>query len=199
VRSRLGLTGPFLMAVGNFSPHKNIALLLDAWAVLRAEGVEGTLLLVGEGRGSAAIRARIDALGLSDSVRSPGRVLDEELPALYRETAGLLQPSLCEGFGLPVVEAMVSGAPVVVSDRGSLPEVVGDTAPVLDPADLAAWAVEMRGLLTDGGLRRRQRERSLARARRFTPEETTDRLLDLLEGLARRGIAPEGSREDLIS
>ena len=187
VRARLALGGPFLMAVGNFSPHKNLALLVRAWADLQAEGIAGDLLLAGAGEGREAIRELARSLGVAETVRFPGRVDDDELPALYRETAGLLQPSLSEGFGLPVVEAMASGAPIVVSNRGSLPEVAGGAGPVLDPADRRAWAGAMRALLTDPELRRRRSEAARDRAGCFTPEETTDRLLARLEGMLTRG------------
>ncbi len=185
VRSRLGIEGQFLMAVGNFSPHKNLELILRAWAELRVEGIGGSLLLVGEGKGAGALRALAGSFDVTDTVRFPGRVGDDMLPALYRETAGLLQPSLSEGFGLPVVEAMASGAPVVVSDRGSLPEVVGEAAPVLDPYDRSAWAKAMKALLTDPDHRRRYAAAARERAGLFTPERTTDRLLEVLESMMR--------------
>ncbi len=185
VRTRLEIAGPFLMTVGNFSPHKNLALLVRAWADLQAEGIAGDLIMVGAGEGREAIRELVRSLGVEKTVHFPGRVDDDELPALYRETTGLLQPSLSEGFGLPVVEAMACGAPVVVSDRGSLPEVAGEAGQVLDPTDRTAWAAAMRDLLTDPELRRWRAEAALDRAGQFTPENTTDRLLERIESVMR--------------
>lgn len=180
VRSEFDLEGPYLLAVGNYSPHKNIGMLLRAWAAVIRSGTVGTLVLAGGGGGADSLKRLAGTLGIEERVRWTGRVPGELLPGLYRSARALLQPSYSEGFGLPVVEAMASGTPVVVSDRGSLPEVVGDAAPILDPDDVDGWADAMRAMLEDASYRERWAAAAAGRSGDFTPETTTDRLLDLL-------------------
>src|SRR5206468_1659308 len=129
-RARYRLGGSYVLSVGNFMPHKNLEGLLRAWAslppTLRAAH---RLVLAG---GDAGRRPRLEtltrALGVTASVVFPGRIDDADLPGLYSACAAFVLPSLDEGFGLPAVEAMACGAPVIVSDRGALPEVAGPGA-----------------------------------------------------------------------
>src|SRR5439155_643341 len=144
-RARYRLGGSYVLSVGNFMPHKNLEGLLRAWAslppTLRAAH---RLVLAG---GDAGRRPRLEtltrALGVTASVVFPGRIDDADLPGLYSACAAFVLPSLDEGFGLPAVEAMACGAPVIVSDRGALPEVAGPGAAVVDAAAEGALAAAL--------------------------------------------------------
>jgi glycosyltransferase involved in cell wall biosynthesis len=126
------------------------------------------------------------------SVRFLGMVDEVDLPALYTGASVFVFPSLLEGFGLPVLEAMACGAPVVCSDTSSLPEVAGDAAVLCDPTDVSALAAAIDRVLADGDLRVTLRQRGLARAAGFTWEETARRFAQLYgDVLARRPRAGE--------
>jgi glycosyltransferase involved in cell wall biosynthesis len=178
--------------VGNFLPHKNLPRLLRAWAAL-PEVLGGHRLVLAGGAlaGRAALRALADSLGLGDCVVFPGLVADADLPALYGGAAALVQPSLEEGFGLPALEAMACGTPVVASRRGALPEVVGDAGVLVDPEDERALASALARVLGSAGERRALAGRGLARAASFTAERTAGRVVELLQATARP--APAGS------
>ena len=118
---------------------------------------------------------------MADSVVFAGRIDDADLPGLYSACAAFVLPSLEEGFGLPAVEAMACGAPVIVSDRGALPEVAGPGAAVLDAADAGALAAGLARVLREGEYREALRRRGRARAADFTPARTAGGVLDLLE------------------
>ncbi|MDQ3936786.1 MAG: glycosyltransferase family 4 protein, partial [Actinomycetota bacterium] len=152
-------------------PHKNLDRLLEAHRTL-VDGDGGPVLaLVGhQGREGEALRARIAALGLADHVRITGWVSDEDLEGLYRLAACMAYPSLYEGFGLPVLEAMRRGVPLACSRATSLPEVAGDAAEMFDPHDAEAMAAAVRRLLVDRDHADRLVERGRARAEEFTWE-----------------------------
>jgi glycosyltransferase involved in cell wall biosynthesis len=140
VRARHGLDGPYLLFVGS-TPNKNLARTLDAFA---AGGLtrDFTLLVCGERSldQGAALAARVAELGLTSRVRFAGFVSNADLPALYAGAAAYLFPSLYEGYGLPILEAMACGTPVLTSDRGSCPEAAGGHAVIADPEDIDALA-----------------------------------------------------------
>lgn len=149
---------PYVLFVSTIEPRKNLATLLRAFDLLRRTDPELRLVLAGaEGWLSGSVHDLARDLGLGDSARFLGRVADEELPALYRGARLLAHPALDEGFGLPVAEALASGTPVVASRAGSLPEIAGDAALLLDPLDLGAWAHAMARLLDDAALAARLR------------------------------------------
>jgi alpha-1,3-rhamnosyl/mannosyltransferase len=135
--------------VGTLEPRKNIGGLLDAYVRLRERRPDAPpLVLAGRARNAAERELeRLKAPPLVGHVTALGYVSDDEKRRLYREACMLVLPSLEEGFGLPVLEAMAAGVPVVVSDRGSLPEVAGDAASPVDPADTDALTLEMERLL----------------------------------------------------
>lgn len=174
----------FFLAVGTLKPHKNHARLLRAWSRACDASRDALLLIAGDGPEAPSLRALAAELELGDRVAFLGGVDDAVLAYLYRNALALLQPSLIEGFGLPVLEAMALGTPVVVSDGGSLPEVVDDAAPIVAADDVDGWAAEMRRLLSVESYRRECVEAVSRRARDFAPEQTSDRLLDLLEATA---------------
>lgn len=164
---------PYALFVGNVMPHKNLLRLVEAFAAGTA-GVTARLVIRGWGRAAhvQALQERIGALGIGDRVDWQPYAADEELPVLYRRARMLLLPSLYEGFGLTALEAMACGTPVVVSNRSSLPEVVGDAAVFVDPEDPLAIASAIHRLFTDDTLATSLAEHGLARARLFSWERT---------------------------
>jgi glycosyltransferase involved in cell wall biosynthesis len=158
----------FVLHIGTLEPRKNVPLLLRAHARLRREGLRHGLVLAG-GRGwlSDAIFAEVRALGLDGSVLFPGFVPFEEQPLWYNAAAAFAYPSRYEGFGLPPLESMACGTPVVVANSSSLPEVVGEAGLTVDPADEAGLAAALGRLLEDAALRERLRGAGLERARLF--------------------------------
>jgi glycosyltransferase involved in cell wall biosynthesis len=148
-RSTSGPPGTSILFVGTLEPRKNISGLLDAYLRLRERRPDAPPLVMA-GRARAAVRGdleRVETAPLAGHVSVLGYVSDEDRQRLYREACMLVLPSLEEGFGLPVLEAMACGVPVVISDRGSLPEVAGAAASPVDPADPDALAREMTRLL----------------------------------------------------
>jgi glycosyltransferase involved in cell wall biosynthesis len=178
------LEGPYVLAVGTLEPRKNLERLIRAWVAL-APQVRGdrVLAIVGpRGWDDAPILGAARAAG----VRLLGAVDDDELRALYAGAACFAYPSLYEGFGLPVLEAMAAGAPVVTSNVSSLPEVAGDAALLVDPRDTAAIGAAIASVLTDERLAGELRAKGRERARLFSWERTARETLALLRGLARR-------------
>ncbi len=174
VRDRYGLAGPYVLFVGLLEPKKNLPAVLAAVARLRTAGDWGarTLALAGAaGWGTEGLDRQVARLGLQATARFLGPVPDADLPALYAGAEAFVFPSLWEGFGLPVLEAMAAGAPVVASRRRALPEVTGGAALLTEP-EPAAVAEALGRLLADRALRERMREAGLARARAFSWERT---------------------------
>jgi glycosyltransferase involved in cell wall biosynthesis len=178
---------PFFLSVGVLAPQKNPAGLVRAFARLgrRGERPAPRLVLAGRSVGGYAERhlvPLIAALGLTDRVALPGYVDDTLLRALYHRATALVMPSFGEGFGLPVLEAMASGTPVIAATGSSLPEVGGDAAVYVDPAEPAAIAEAMDTLLHDAARRDELRARGRARARTFTWERPVRRVLECYRG-----------------
>lgn len=149
-----GAARPYLLMVGTLEPRKNHAAAMRALARLKAAGFPHRLLIVGgEGWRFAPIAALVQELKLNEDVTFTGYVPATDLPALYGGAACVLQPSLYEGFGFPVLEALACGAPVVCSQASSLPEVAGDAALLIDPADDEALTAAIRRVVTEPGLR----------------------------------------------
>jgi glycosyltransferase involved in cell wall biosynthesis len=169
---RYGIRPPFLLFLGTLEPRKNLLRLLDAFALLRGQGIPHRLVLAGGlGWGYQPVLDRLASMGDGQVLRV-GRVLDRDLAALYRKAALMVYPSLFEGFGLPVLEAMACGTPVVTSNTSSLPEVAGDAALTVAPDDVRALAEAMRRAVTDEGVARRLRAAGPVQAARFTWRET---------------------------
>jgi glycosyltransferase involved in cell wall biosynthesis len=171
IRARYGLDGRYVLFVGLLEPKKNLAGLVEAVARCRAGGGWGAahLAVAGDSGWGDDLAAAVSRLGLAETVRFLGAVADGDLPALYAGADVFVFPSLWEGFGLPVLEAMAAGAPVVASRRGALPEVAGDAALLVEP-EAAALADALGRVLGDARLRERLREAGLARARGFSWE-----------------------------
>lgn len=172
LRARLGLGArTLLLSASAKRPHKNLLRLLDAHALLPAP--RPLLVLPGyPTEHELELRARTRALGLADDVRFLGWVPAADLEGLYAASAVFVFPSLYEGFGLPVLEAMARGVPVACSHRSSLAEVAGDAARLFDPENPASIAAAVRAILEDGDDARRLRAEGRARATTFSWERT---------------------------
>lgn len=189
-RYGLGESDEFLLYVGGISPHKNLSILIDAFHQIRSETSTGAkLLLVGDYKDDPflsaypGLRSKVDQLGLSDSVIFTGFVPDADLVHLYNAATLLVLPSLDEGFGLPAVEAMACGTPVAASDRGSLPEVLGDAGVFFDPLNVSEISSVVGSLLTNPDRLRQLRERGLERSRRYRWETSAAETLAIFNEL----------------
>jgi glycosyltransferase involved in cell wall biosynthesis len=173
--------------VGTLEPRKNLTTLLHAYAMLRAEGCVKDLKLVVAGRTGwlyAEIFDTVKTLALEEEVIFTGFVVDEHLPALYRGAQLLVFPSLYEGFGLPILEAMASGVPVITSTTASMPEVAGDAAILVDPYAPRAIAEGVARVLAEDRLREALIQKGLARAQGFTWDSVAQKTLELYAALA---------------
>ena len=172
---RYGLDRPFVLSVGRLEPRKNLERLIGA--IARLDG-DVTLALVGVSDFRfEPILEKVAALP-DATVKLLGAVVDEDLPGLYNLAEALAYPSLAEGFGMPVLESMACGTPVLTTNRGALPEVGGDAVLYVDPLDEEAIAEGLTQILADTELRSKLRARGLARAPQFTWEETARRTLN---------------------
>ncbi len=173
VRAVYGLPQEIVLFVGINKPHKNLVRLIEAYRRLVQQGCSATLVLAGpwDDRYPQAKEAAAQ-LPANASVLFLGPVADADLPALYAAATVFVLPSLYEGFGLPVLEAMACGAAVACSNTSSLPEIAGDAALTFDPLDVAAMTETIGRLLGDEALRGRMEQAGLARAASFTWEKT---------------------------
>jgi len=187
LRQRYGLPNRYLLSVGSLEPGKNRARLIEAYARLHHEGIDVPLMVAGQRawnyEGDFELVRR---LGLDQQVRFLGYVPDEDLPALYSGALLLAFPSLYEGFGLPVLEAMACGTPVLTSNVSATAEVAGDAALLVDPRSVDALTSALGRLLTDDALRAELRRRGLARAAEFSWERTARETLTVYEQAAAR-------------
>jgi len=172
VRERYGLPPRYILHVGTNKPHKNLETLLAAYAhyagATAAAERAGLVLAGAHSPRHLDVPAWATAHGLGEAVQALGAVPEGDLPALCSGAACVAVPSLYEGFGLPVLEAMACDTPVLCANASSLPEVAGDAALVLEPRDAAAWADALRALLAAPELQASMRARGLAHAGRFS-------------------------------
>jgi len=189
VRRRFGLDEPYVLTVGTLEPRKNLAGLIAAFGLLPERVRRERLLVAAGGRGWGALRVEelAAAAGVADRFRWLDRVPDEDLPALYSGAELFAYPSHYEGFGLPPLEAMACGTPVVASRAGALPEVVGETAVLVDPHDPGSIRDGLAALLDDPARRRTLAEAGLARASSFSWERTARETLELYRRAAAAG------------
>jgi len=174
----------YILSVGNIQPRKNLVRLVRAFATIAHEGVgeEPLLLIAGQSRwGGSEVLNEVKIRGLEKRVRFLGYVPDKDLPALYRGAEIFVYPSLYEGFGLPPLEAMACGTPVVCSNAAALPEIVGDAALLFDPQDTKALTEALRRLLEDEQERKALSGAGLARAARFSWEQTARETLQVYQ------------------
>lgn len=170
------VASPFVLHVGDLHARRNLGVVLDAVVALRRRGGPAaglTLVLAGVDRGLVAdLASRAAAAGASDALAVLGIVSDARLEALYREAQALVYPSLYEGFGLPVLEAMSRGTPVVATRASSVPEVLGDAGVLLDPDDAAGWVTSLDAIIGEPDRRAALAAAGQARAAAFTWERT---------------------------
>ena len=173
LRRRLGLGNePIVLTVSAKRPHKNLERLFEAFLGIATEG-QPTLVVPGYPTfHEPALRARAEALGGGARIRFTGWLEDDLLDALYRAASCFVFPSLAEGFGLPVLDALVRGTPTACSNASSLPEVAGDAVLYFDPMDVGEMTRAIERLLADAALRERLRQAGPERARLFTWERT---------------------------
>ncbi|MCU0479936.1 MAG: glycosyltransferase family 4 protein [Anaerolineae bacterium] len=171
-KQKKGLPDRFWLFLGTLEPRKNLTTLLDAYALLPRH--ERLPLLLGGGKGWLydAIFARIERYGLEDEVRLLGFLPQDELPFWYNSAEAFLYPSIFEGFGLPVLEAMACGVPVVISDASSLPEVGANAGLCLPPLDVEAWRDALARIYADADWRTGASARGIDEARRYSWQKT---------------------------
>jgi glycosyltransferase involved in cell wall biosynthesis len=186
VRERYQLRSSFVLYAGNIKPHKNVDRLIEAFALLRKGRRDDLkLLIIGDEISKYPnLRRLVHRYQLHQHVRFFGFVPDETLAVLYRLAAVFVFPSLFEGFGLPPLEAMASGTPVVTSNVSSLPEVVGDAALLIDPMNAGAIAEAMRRVLDEPALRADLIRRGCQRVKAFSWERSVARVCDVYAEVA---------------
>ncbi len=184
-----GVTTPFLLHVGDLHERRNLPVVVHAmFEAQRRPGMPPlSLVLAGVDRGVGdRLRGYAREAGTPDAVVCLGSVTDSQLLTLYRGAAALVYPSRYEGFGLPVLEAMACGTPVIASRAASIPEVLGEAGILLDPDDEPGWAEAIAKVLTDEWQRGHMRKAGLTRARQFTWARTASITLDVYRQLAGR-------------
>jgi glycosyltransferase involved in cell wall biosynthesis len=186
VRERYQLQGSFVLYAGTVKPHKNLERLIEAFHLVRKQGLEDlTLVLIGDEISKyTALRRAVHRYQLHKQVRFLGYMPQETLAVMYRLARVFVFPSLYEGFGLPPLEAMASGTPVVTSNASSLPEVTGDAAILVDPYDPHAIAEGIRQVLTDESLRQALVQKGLQRATQFSWERSVRRIREIYDQAA---------------
>ncbi len=185
LRTRLTLPERFILSVGSLEPGKNRAALIKAFAGLRKRGLEQKLVVAGQRAWKyEADLALAGDLGIEGDVLFTGYVPPEEMPALYNAAELFVFPSLYEGFGLPVIEAMACGVPVVASNLSAIPEVAGEAALLVDPRDVEQLCDAMERLLRDKRLQAALRRRGLKRAQGFSWERTARETIAVYEETA---------------
>jgi glycosyltransferase involved in cell wall biosynthesis len=175
---------PYLLYVGNEKPHKNLRGALEGFA---RSGVAADVRLVVNVEAASEWTGLVDALGLGGRVVFAGRIAEDRLASYYRGAVALVFPAFLEGFGIPPLEAMSCGAPVVTSSLSSLPEVVGDAAVFVDPSSVESIASGIRAVVEDEALRERLSTAGLERSRRFSWDRTAGLVRSALERAAQGG------------
>ncbi len=183
IKKRYKIDGKFILFVGTLEPRKNLNLLITAYMKLRQKNaIEHRLVIVGKkGWTYKEIFEAVERLGISGDVIFTGYVPDEELVLFYNAADLFVYPSFYEGFGLPPLEAMSCGTPVITSNTSSLPEVVGDAGIMIDPHDVEGLASAMEKVLHDEALRERMSKDGIDRAKLFSREKMAMSTLKVLE------------------
>lgn len=183
IRGRLHLPArPYILFVGGAEPRKNHHVLFEAFSRSAMLGKSYSLVAVGEvhTRGASLVRTARE-LGISDSVRCPGYVSIDDLRMLYSHAEAFVFPSLYEGFGIPLLEAMACGAPVVTGTGSALPEVAGEAALYVNLQDPEQLSAELEGLVSDRGFQERLRSKGFERVKQFTWDRAAQETLDLYQ------------------
>jgi glycosyltransferase involved in cell wall biosynthesis len=194
IAQRYQVTYPFLLYAGRISPHKNVLRLIEAFSALKTELEKDQLwpdlklIIIGDDlSGNPDLRRTVVRSGVQNDVRFLGFVPIDVLRIFYDEAKVFVFPSLYEGFGLPPLEAMAHGTPVITSNISSLPEVVGNAAVLVNPENVFEIMRAAHRVLTDRALRDRMKERGYQQAKKFSWEISVRRLLDVYREVARDG------------
>jgi glycosyltransferase involved in cell wall biosynthesis len=194
IARRYQVTYPFLLYAGRISPHKNVVRMIEAFTALKTElekdGAypELKLIIIGDDlSGNPDLRRTVVRSGVQNDVRFLGFIPIEVLRIFYDEAKVFVFPSLYEGFGLPPLEAMAHGTPVVTSNVSSLPEVVGNAAVLVNPENVFEIMRALHRVLVDQSLRDRMKERGYQQAARFSWEASVRRILDVYQEIGRGG------------
>jgi glycosyltransferase involved in cell wall biosynthesis len=196
VLERLGVLYNFILFVGSLEPRKNLKTLLQAYAtyVTRHAGAEWLVVAGGKGWLNGDLSQVAVELGIAERVKFLGYLQEDDLRVLYSAAKLFVYPSIYEGFGLPPLEAMACGAPVITSNTSALPEVAGDAALLIDPYNSEELCQAMQRVLCDDELRITMRRRSLARAKLFSWEQTAAQTLAVYEE-----VCPDRSKEARVA
>jgi glycosyltransferase involved in cell wall biosynthesis len=185
VRRKYGLPEKFILYLGLVEPRKNLGTLVAAYREAEEVNREFSLVLAGSlGWDYQPLIRQIRSSAAGDRILLPGYIRAEDLPAVYSASSLFVYPSLYEGFGLPVLEAMACGTPVITSNVSSLPEVAGEAALLVDPRSPHELAAAMRKLLANEDVRKSFSERGLVRARSFSWSQTARKTLEVYAQLA---------------
>jgi len=187
--AEFGMKRPYFLYLGGFDPRKNLHNMLLSFKRFALAGGKGfQMVLVGDARGfEGYLHDEIEELGLRDKVVLPGFIPEDSLPALYCGASAFICVSLYEGFGLPLLEAMACGTPVLASRASSIPEVVGDAGLLVDPLEPEQIAEGMEKLAGDRGFAEELSLKGLSRARQFSWEKTADTIIDVYREVAEGG------------
>ena len=189
IKTKYNLDKPFILNLTNFKPHKNPICMLEGFAYLKSQ-TDTKIQLVMAGAFNAfteSIQSKAQTMGIADQVTFIDRPSDEELHALYKEAKIFAYPSLYEGFGIPPLEAMTCGTPVVVSNTSSLPEVVGDAGLLVSPTDPKELGQALIQLLTDVSLYKRCQQTGIEQSQTFTTEAFAKTILSTIETVGYHG------------
>lgn len=191
LRSRYGISRDYILAVGSLQPRKNLVRLIHAYSELRSRnnGFNHQLVIVGRKLWLAdGIFDEVKKQQWADDVILTGYVNDNDLAALYRSANAFVYPSLFEGFGLPPVEAMACGTPVITSNNSCLPEVTGDAAILIDPYNEREMADTILKVTSDKTLRHELRERGIAQAKKFTWNDAAIKTIEIYNSVCQKPL-----------
>ncbi len=177
IHPRYSIPGRYILFLGSLQPRKNITLLMEAWRKLQADFPDVWLVAAGT---TGHVFHRVEIPTGLQRVIFPGYVPDADLPELYSGADVFVLPSLEEGFGLPVLEAMACGTPVILSKAGALPEVAGEAGLQVNPCSVEELSESLRRLLSDSNLRADLKQRGLERAHRFPWERSAEQIWEVL-------------------
>lgn len=204
IAQRYQVTYPFLLYAGRISPHKNLVRIIEAFSALRTELEKDDqfpdlkLIIIGDELSKHPdLRRTVIKSGVQNEVRFLGFVPIEVLRIFYDAAKIFVFPSLYEGFGLPPLEAMVHGTPVVTSNTSSLPEVVGNAAVLVNPENVFEIMRALHRVLLDQPLREKMKKRSYEQSQRFSWESSARRILQVYDDLGIHGANPSGSRREI--
>lgn len=181
VKRKYNLPDEYILYLGTLEPRKNVESIIDSFFCLRESYNKDIKLVIAgkKGWGFDTIFQRVESYGLQECVDFIGYVEEVDKPAIYNMAEVFMFPSLYEGFGMPVIEAMAAGVPVITSNNSSLPEAAGDAAKLLDPMDTEAMAAELYNILTNSSMRDEMIKKGLEQSSRFTWENSIEQLVNI--------------------